>query len=77
MIGEEMSEINSQMQYNQPALTFFSGPLPASPESCSNMASWSTPSAGKLLVEKEERESNEVGAREVSMWVSQAQVWES
>lgn len=59
--------VKSITKCNITNLLFFSAPLPAFPESCSDMAPWSTPSPGKLLVEKEEQESNEVGAREVLM----------
>lgn len=50
---KKVSEINNKMHCNQLALAFSSASLPASPESCSSMASWSTPSPGKLLVEKQ------------------------
>lgn len=52
MTRKKMSEINNQMHNNQLALDFSSVPFPASPESCSSMASWSTLSPGKLLVEQ-------------------------
>lgn len=69
-----MSAICNQTHCKQPALSFSSIPFSASPESYSGMATLiNTIPRGTSCGETEEQGSNEVSAREVLMWVSQAQ----